>query len=283
VQVLASEEEKTINDPKEAPVTVRIIKVHDRWSMPTAHDASGVMVSVRVAVGDVSHVCQLRLGYAVMDGIRDNCGHRVNATLDMAEALIAAAGAEVVEPPLTPLWESLATDGAEEDRCRSFWTGISSIGAKAAAPAARARGASGMQVTFSALMRGAGLAIAVPADDLQWGYKIYKKPREMRHNRRRTGRGPLDFVTLQYFKRHILLGGFECTVRVFRHKFTLEDANGSHACSLEASRRVTNGIPLGCPLFLPVGIVNFVQTLKGCVGSLLVGTNIQLLARSQSS
>jgi hypothetical protein len=30
----------------------------------------------------------------------------------------------------------------------------------------------------------------------------------------------------------------------------------------EASRRVTNGIPLGCPLFLPVDTVNCVQTLK---------------------
>jgi hypothetical protein len=38
------------------------------------------------------------------------------------------------------------------------------------------------------------------------------------------------------------------TVRVFRQKFTLEDAIGSHACSLEASMRVTNGIPLGRPL-----------------------------------
>jgi hypothetical protein len=34
------------------------------------------------------------------------------------------------------------------------------------------------------------------------------------------------------------------TVRVFRQEFTLEDAIGSHACSLEVSRRVTNGIPL---------------------------------------
>jgi hypothetical protein len=32
--------------------------------------------------------------------------------------------------------------------------------------------------------------------------------------------------------------------------------------SLEASRRVTNGIVLGCPLFLPVHTVNRVQTLK---------------------
>jgi hypothetical protein len=52
------------------------------------------------------------------------------------------------------------------------------------------------------------------------------------------------------------------TVRVFRQKFTFEDAIGSHACSLEASRRVTNGIPLGSPLFLPVHTVICVQTLK---------------------
>jgi hypothetical protein len=35
----------------------------------------------------------------------------------------------------------------------------------------------------------------------------------------------------------------------------------SHACWLEASKRVTNGISLGCPRFLPVGTVNCVQTL----------------------
>jgi 3-oxoacyl-(acyl-carrier-protein) synthase len=52
------------------------------------------------------------------------------------------------------------------------------------------------------------------------------------------------------------------TVRVFRQKFTLEDAIGSHACSLEANMRVTNGIPLGCLLFLPVHTANCVQTLK---------------------
>jgi hypothetical protein len=38
------------------------------------------------------------------------------------------------------------------------------------------------------------------------------------------------------------------TVRVFRQKFTLEDAIGSHACSLEANMRVTSGIPLGSSL-----------------------------------
>jgi hypothetical protein len=52
------------------------------------------------------------------------------------------------------------------------------------------------------------------------------------------------------------------TVRGFRQKFTLEDAIGSHTCSLEANTRVTNGIPLGSSLFLPVGTVNCVQTLK---------------------
>jgi hypothetical protein len=51
------------------------------------------------------------------------------------------------------------------------------------------------------------------------------------------------------------------TVRVFRQKFTLEDAI-VHACSLNdcslhsASRRVTNIIPLGCTLFVPVHAVN---------------------------
>jgi hypothetical protein len=38
------------------------------------------------------------------------------------------------------------------------------------------------------------------------------------------------------------------TVLGFEQKFTLEEAIGSHACSLEASKRVTNSIPLGSPL-----------------------------------
>jgi hypothetical protein len=38
------------------------------------------------------------------------------------------------------------------------------------------------------------------------------------------------------------------TVRVFRQKFTLEDAIGSRACSLEANMRVPNGIPFGSSL-----------------------------------
>jgi hypothetical protein len=39
----------------------------------------------------------------------------------------------------------------------------------------------------------------------------------------------------------------------------------AHACSLQASRRVTNGILLGGPLCLPVHTVNYVQTLKGSI------------------
>jgi len=49
-------------------------------------------------------------------------------------------------------------------------------------------------------------------------------------------------------------------------EFTLEeyfeDAVGSHACSFEASMRVTNGIPIGRSLLLPVDIVNCVTPLK---------------------
>jgi hypothetical protein len=52
------------------------------------------------------------------------------------------------------------------------------------------------------------------------------------------------------------------TVRVFRQKSTLEDAIGSHACSLIANTRVTNGIPLGSSLLLPVDAVNSVQIRK---------------------
>jgi CD109 antigen len=56
------------------------------------------------------------------------------------------------------------------------------------------------------------------------------------------------------------------TVLYFRHRFTLEDAIGSHACSREASRRVTNGIPFGCPLLLPVGTVTSCPNTKGATG-----------------
>jgi hypothetical protein len=45
--------------------------------------------------------------------------------------------------------------------------------------------------------------------------------------------------------------------------FTLEDAVGSHACSLESRMRVVNGIALGRPLLCLFDNVNSVTPLKG--------------------
>jgi hypothetical protein len=59
------------------------------------------------------------------------------------------------------------------------------------------------------------------------------------------------------------------TVLIFRQDFALDDAIESHACSLEANVRATNGIPLGSPLPLTVAIMNYVETLKAhtsCLG-----------------
>jgi hypothetical protein len=56
--------------------------------------------------------------------------------------------------------------------------------------------------------------------------------------------------------------GGACRVRGFRQEFTLDDAVGSHACSLVANMRVTNDVPLGRPLPLTVATVNSVQMLK---------------------
>jgi hypothetical protein len=52
-------------------------------------------------------------------------------------------------------------------------------------------------------------------------------------------------------------------VCVFRQKVTLDNAIGPTPAPIEASKRVPNGIPLGCLLLLPVDTVNCVQTLKG--------------------
>jgi hypothetical protein len=60
------------------------------------------------------------------------------------------------------------------------------------------------------------------------------------------------------------------TVHVFRQKCSLDGAIGSHACSLEASMRVTNDIPLSRPLPLTVCTVNSVQTLKAKEGLVVV-------------
>jgi hypothetical protein len=67
------------------------------------------------------------------------------------------------------------------------------------------------------------------------------------------------------------------TVRVFWQKFTLEDAIGSHACSLEANTRVTNGIPRGCSLLLLVDTVNSVQTLKVCIDQANIRQSLKCL------
>jgi hypothetical protein len=52
------------------------------------------------------------------------------------------------------------------------------------------------------------------------------------------------------------------TVRNFDRNLHSMMPSFSHACSLEASKGVANGIHLGCPRFLPVGTINYVQTLK---------------------
>jgi hypothetical protein len=63
---------------------------------------------------------------------------------------------------------------------------------------------------------------------------------------------------------------------VFGQKFTLEDAIGPHASSLEASRHETKGIPLGCQRFLQVRTVNCVQTLKANGQNASPGTPVML-------
>jgi hypothetical protein len=74
----------------------------------------------------------------------------------------------------------------------------------------------------------------------------------------------LETISVNYAQATPLTACSRCTVRVFRHDFTLEDAIGSQACSLEANMRVANSIPLGRPPPLTVHTVNSVQTLKGC-------------------
>jgi hypothetical protein len=61
-------------------------------------------------------------------------------------------------------------------------------------------------------------------------------------------------------------------VRVFERNFALEDAIDSHTCSLEASTRVTNGIPLRVVALLPVDTVISVQTLKVFAGLIVPAT-----------
>jgi hypothetical protein len=79
-------------------------------------------------------------------------------------------------------------------------------------------------------------------------------------------------IQMESALRHLLGIPFMLTLKQwygarFRQKFALEDAIVSHACSLDASRRVTNGTPPGCPFIVPVGTGNCVQTLKGGGGA----------------
>jgi hypothetical protein len=69
-------------------------------------------------------------------------------------------------------------------------------------------------------------------------------------------------------------------VPVFRQKSTLEDAIGSHACSLEANTRVTNGISLGSSLLLPIDTVNCVQTLKDKTFEIASAGSVQVVDAS---
>jgi hypothetical protein len=77
----------------------------------------------------------------------------------------------------------------------------------------------------------------------------------VRHTRKTTNKQPsgtswLQTKVMQMLSRNFIKPSesFIRTVRVFVEKSTLEDAIGSHACSLEASACVTNGILLGFPV-----------------------------------
>jgi hypothetical protein len=81
--------------------------------------------------------------------------------------------------------------------------------------------------------------------------------------RREWCRTPLIYLELRRMSlKAAALGTSGVYGARFRQKFTLEDAIGSHACSLEANTRVTNGIPIGSSPLLPVDTVICVQTLK---------------------
>jgi hypothetical protein len=62
----------------------------------------------------------------------------------------------------------------------------------------------------------------------------------------------VPYTVPDYDDIEVIGSGNQRTVRVFRQNLAPEDAIGSHACSLEANMRVSNGIPLGCTLPLPV-------------------------------
>jgi hypothetical protein len=73
----------------------------------------------------------------------------------------------------------------------------------------------------------------------------------------------LVYTTLYCLDHNPPASPLPCTVHVFRQNFTSRMPLEFRAFApVEAIRRVTNGIPLGCSLFLPVHTVNCVQTLK---------------------
>jgi hypothetical protein len=87
-----------------------------------------------------------------------------------------------------------------------------------------------------------------------------------------------------------MVAGISCgTVLVFRQDFALENAIGSHACSLEANMRVTNGIPLRESTALTVVIINHAETLKVfsqkrfTTMRVVLGTNGSILPSTRSS
>jgi hypothetical protein len=88
-----------------------------------------------------------------------------------------------------------------------------------------------------------------------------------------TGEAPLnqendDPVTdFLYTSNFALLGLHEVRCGLFDRNLHSMIPFGSHAWSLEVNMRVTNGIPLGCLLLLPVDTVNCVQTLKAAAAT----------------
>jgi hypothetical protein len=72
-------------------------------------------------------------------------------------------------------------------------------------------------------------------------------------------------------------------VRVYWRGFALEDVIGSHARSLEASKRVTNSTHLGCSFLLPVGTANYVQTLKVQAAEELAMEHVMLTMNSATT
>jgi hypothetical protein len=79
----------------------------------------------------------------------------------------------------------------------------------------------------------------------------------------RGHRFPQDAFTLRAHREFIGCMDPRGTVRVFRQRFTLEDAIGSHACSREARQVCDQWHSSLVSTFLAVHTVNCVQTTEG--------------------